>query len=74
MPVDIQSDEVHPSNDEVVSIEGTIELKESDVQHTDEIGKELGKNFWNPLDLSLKKLFVYHSNFVKLCVWAHYIF
>ena len=45
MPVDIQSDEVHPSNDEVVSIEGTIELKESDVQHTDEIGKELGKNF-----------------------------
>ena len=45
MPVDIQLDEAHPSNDEVVNIEGAIELKESDVQHTDGTGKELGKIF-----------------------------
>ena len=46
MPVDVQSVEVHPSNEEVVNIEGTIELaKENEVEHTDDTGKKLVLTF-----------------------------
>ena len=45
MPVDVQSVEVPPSNEEVVNIEGTIELaKENEVEHTDDTGQKLGIN------------------------------
>ena len=46
MPVDVQSVEVHPSNEEVVNIEGTIELtNENELQDIDDTGKELGISF-----------------------------
>ena len=45
MPVDVQSVEVPPSIEEVVNIEGTIELaKENEVEHTDDTGQKLGMN------------------------------
>ena len=43
MPVDVESVDVQPINEEVVNIEGTIDLtKDNEVQHTADTGKELG--------------------------------
>ena len=43
MPVDVESVDVQPINEEVVNIEGTVDLtKENEVQHTEDTGKELG--------------------------------